>query len=335
MAILRSTLTLVACGSFLLAGCGSSADAMNAVKNQAQESVSGSSAVVKSAANEVTLKPFLSDTQRESCGYKDLQGNVVVEPIYDTCGIMSEGMAFVGVFLDDLAGQYSVGYINHLGNIAIPVSNIVENNWALDIRNFSEGLVAMEKGGKWGYLNKAGEVVIDYTYDSAKDFKGGVAVASLDGIGAGLIDKTGRTTVQFKYADISDFEDGYAVAKDLRSGKYGVIDSNGRNYGGFIWDEALWFSEGLAAVATATGKPGEFKWGFIDESGEVVIKPKYDLAAADMGGDSTGGIGGFFRDGAVDVYNETSDSFSIITIDRNGNELKEDVFANMVSAFSN
>ncbi len=44
-----------------------------------------------------------------------------------------------------------------------------------DARMFSEDLAAVKKGGKWGYVNKAGEMVVEPRFDRAWSFSGGKA----------------------------------------------------------------------------------------------------------------------------------------------------------------
>lgn len=45
-----------------------------------------------------------------------------------------------------------------------------------DARRFSEGLAAVKRGNKWGYINESGEVEIDFQYDHAHSFSEGKAL---------------------------------------------------------------------------------------------------------------------------------------------------------------
>lgn len=45
-----------------------------------------------------------------------------------------------------------------------------------DARKFSEGLAAVKRGNKWGYINESEEVVIDFQYDRAYSFSEGKAL---------------------------------------------------------------------------------------------------------------------------------------------------------------
>ena len=46
---------------------------------------------------------------------------------------------------------------------------------------FKEGLVAVQKDGKWGYINTKGEQAIECKFDDAGDFKEGFARVQKDG----------------------------------------------------------------------------------------------------------------------------------------------------------
>ena len=60
------------------------------------------------------------------------------------------------------------------------------------------------------------------------------------------------------------------LAKVKRDGKYGFIDQTGKVVIPLNYDWAWWFSEGLASVKR------NGKWGFIDNTGKVVIPLNYD-----------------------------------------------------------
>ena len=41
---------------------------------------------------------------------------------------------------------------------------------------FSEGMKAVERDGKWGFINKAKKLVIPYEYDEVRPFEDGLAM---------------------------------------------------------------------------------------------------------------------------------------------------------------
>ena len=92
---------------------------------------------------------------------------------------------------------------------SLKVSEIVSPQYDQAMR-FTEGLLAVKKGGKWGYIDKSGNVMIDFNYHIAYPFSEGKALVALEGIkeirwsetkaekfeGAywGIIDKRGNFT---------------------------------------------------------------------------------------------------------------------------------------------
>jgi hypothetical protein len=68
--------------------------------------------------------------------------------------------------------------------------------------------------------------------------------------------------------------------------KWGYIDKTGNMAIRPQFDDAAWFSEGLAAVRTGDPKTG--KWGYIDPAGNMVIQPQFAW-------------GGKFSEGLADV----------------------------------
>ena len=95
----------------------------------------------------------------------------------------------------------------------------------------------------------------------------------------GYIDKNGNEVVPCKYDDAEYFSEGLAKVK--MNGRWGFIDKNGKEVIPCKYDSAYSFSEGLAYVQM-NGKWGFLKknrkWGFIDKNGNEVIPCKYDDA---------------------------------------------------------
>ena len=61
--------------------------------------------------------------------------------------------------------------------------NLVIDYQYSDARSFSNGLGAVKIAGKWGYISERGELVIDAVYEDAQPFRNGVTQVKLpDGI---------------------------------------------------------------------------------------------------------------------------------------------------------
>ena len=196
--------------------------------------------------------------------------------------------------------------------MAVTVTEIVPCKYDA-VYDYSEGLAAVELNGKWGYIDKTGKEVIPCQYDDTWGFEDGlaaVAIKTSDGDQHGFIDKTGKVVVPFgKYENLTlGFSEGMASV-DI-NGKWGFIDTAGKEVipGRYDWAEdfreglavvvrddkwgyidqtgkevipcqfsgqALWFSEGLAAVGVGEAWE-EGTYGYIDRTGKVVVPCEYD-----------------------------------------------------------
>lgn len=264
----------------------------------------------------------------ELCGFKNSEGKIIVKAEYDFCGAFHDGMAYLlkKNLKSDSDGGYYIGYVNNSGELVIPVNIEADYGWMLDARDFNEGLVAILNKDQWGYMDKEGNTVIPFKYESASDFSNALATVSKD-YKYGAIDRSGKTVLDFKYNHLGEFKEGLASFTPANSEKSGFINAKGKEVIAPIWDQAMDFSEGLAAVAK--GDYENAKWGFVDTSGKVVIEPQYDHAFLEPGGDSPDVIGGYFENGTMVVYQDGEDGqITAITIDKNGKELKRKNYAN-------
>lgn len=88
---------------------------------------------------------------------------------YET--IVENGIVLAGM---DRKGVIMPCYIDLTGQVVIP-----NDGWD-GASPFYEGLAAVRKDGKWGYINTSGEYVIEPKYTMAKPFSCGVAIVSTE-----------------------------------------------------------------------------------------------------------------------------------------------------------
>ena len=136
-----------------------------------------------------------------------------------------------------------------------------------EAREFSEELVAVKLKNRWGFIDKTGKVVIPFEYYNAKGFSEGLAAVKC-GSKWGYIDKTGNMVIYCKYWKAIDFKEGLAAVNN--GNKCGFIDKTGKIVIPFDYKNVSDFSEGLAAVQRGN------KCGFIDKTGKVVIPLVYN-----------------------------------------------------------
>lgn len=153
------------------------------------------------------------------------------------------------------------------------------------IEPYSEGLAAVERNGKWGFINKDGRLIIPMKYDNVNAFKDGFSIVNIGGnfesdaveFGKwGVIDKKGVEVIPLIYDNIEGKISKQGILWAERDGKIGYIDINGEIVIPFKYEmysppsyDAL--CQGELAIVKLNGK-----WGFINIKGEEIIPLKYD-----------------------------------------------------------
>ena len=166
--------------------------------------------------------------------------------------------------------------------------------------SFHDGLAAVSKDGKWGYIDKKGILAIPLQYDMARDFREGKAAVLIDGKW-GYREKDGSFLIQPRFTDALDFKDGMAFVGDTFIDPSGIpmpIEIMGSGHGEY----APYFSEGLACVMPTSDNP-ESKCGYINERGQIKISCKFDNAFNFKDGVACVGIDD--RYGYIDVNSRT------------------------------
>ena len=194
------------------------------------------------------------------------------------------------------------GLMNSSGEVVVPF--IYDGNHY----GYTDGLISMRKGNKWCFLDESGKEIIAPLFTSVNRFREGLCAVS-KGKGYGLINKKGEWVIEpftkssffgvynglteyrigerwtFKnlkgeqafpktFLRIHSFNEGLAGVKDLKSGLWGVINTEGEYVikPQFYQLSLYGFNEGLCgAYDSKTGK-----WGFIDKTGAFVIKAQFD-----------------------------------------------------------
>ncbi len=113
-----------------------------------------------SAENEqLTYDVFYNDASNALFGLRRSDGRVLLQPRYDLI-VRDDETGWYRAMQGDEYGFYDA--VN--GRFAIPMGYD-------GLLPFSEGLVAAQGGDKWGYLNRSGNIAIDFQFDEAKSFR--------------------------------------------------------------------------------------------------------------------------------------------------------------------
>jgi hypothetical protein len=143
--------------------------------------------------------------------------------------------------------------------------------------DFSEGLAAVEIGGKWGFLKKPNQLVIYTKYDEVGDFHEGRAAVLRDSL-VGYIDAKGVEVIVPHFYSAWGFSEGLAAVEGLDQ-KWSFIRSDGRPAFSGSYDWVTSFRGGYARFAykinDATGM--HYKYGLLNKDGTFAVQPEQSV----------------------------------------------------------
>lgn len=212
-------------------------------------------------------KPFGSDTW----GYLNNKGEFLIDPQYKKCFEFSkDGWAPV---IEGKSKQYQ--FINTKGEkLATEVSEFkLKEMFGMNVQGFSDGMVAIRVGEKWGFMDAKGKEAIKSTFDKVSEFHEGYASGQRGGANY-IIDKSGKEVevTDGKVLLVKDFSEGLAPFSS-KDKKEGFIDPSGKVVIEPQFQSVGYFKNGLAWAKSPDGKIG-----FIDKKGAWVIEPKFTAA---------------------------------------------------------
>jgi|GEM_PF-788434 len=231
---------------------------------------------------------LLCDTSR--CGYVDRTGKIVIEQIFDDAKSFREGLAPVkkgtkwryinkdGTYLNsdefDQAAQFSEG----LGVVGVIKTNFHNPHFG----GYSGTAMA------YGFIDTTGRYLIEPSILHAEPFSNGLSLISVprsllrgDLFGEMrdyvFVDKYGRQ-VSRRFKNALSFNDGLALVSD--ADWVGFIDTKGRL--AMRFDSSDWLHRHHLPDQPKTNDG--MRYGFINKSGEYLIKPRYNAASPFSGG---------------------------------------------------
>jgi hypothetical protein len=146
---------------------------------------------------------------------------------------------------------------------------------------FGGGLGPIQLGGKWGYVDPHGTIVIAPKFDAAWPFGADRAPVRL-GDKWGYIDRTGAFVVPPTYEDASHYDE-HGLATVQIGKRYTVIDAKGKPLFAPISSSRIWFEDdtNLAEVRLADGRAV-----LIDRRGRIALDDRrwtsYDAAGGGL-----------------------------------------------------
>lgn len=159
--------------------------------------------------------------QGGSWGFLDAMANWELLPQYEWAQSFRGGLACVAERLGD---DPRYGFINKDGRSVVPAVYEAATGF------FSEGLAAVKKDGKWGYVDQTGAVRVRFSWDAAADFSEGLAAVRTGELW-GFITKTGAVAIEPSFDEAGPFASGLARVKVEDEIRY--LDKRGN----YVWEE--------------------------------------------------------------------------------------------------
>lgn len=167
---------------------------------------------------------------------------------------------------NDPGRRNSFGFIDRTGKLVIDFDKLPKTT--RNVGEFHEGLALIylehATSGKstMGYFDRTGKIVLGPRYDYARDFSEGLAYVETKGF-HGFIDHQGKIVI-----NLEPFTSAFGVpidglgAKDFHEGRAAV--------GTWRWDDYQ--------LARDDSNMWGGRWGYIDRSGKLAVKPLYKFA---------------------------------------------------------
>jgi hypothetical protein len=179
----------------------------------------------------------------------------------------------------------------------------------------AQAVAAVKIGGKWGFVDKAGNIAVPFKYDAlAERFNDGLAWAK-KGAKFGYINEKGKWVIKPKFDTVIDFHSGRGLVR--KDTAWFMLDKKGKivmkciSFVPYIVEEIGQFHNRRARVTTDKG------YGFINMDGLWVAEPQYPLAE-----DFSDGLA-LVRSGGKLGYIDTTGKFAIPAIYDNAASFNE------------
>jgi tetratricopeptide (TPR) repeat protein len=209
------------------------------------------------------------DERTQRWGYVNEIGTFVIVPNYVDAQPFRDGVAWV-----QRPGSQSWELIGEGGHLLIePGAGYV------GVSSFSDGLAWVSRDGttQWIAVDKGNKVLVPSGYDDVRPFRRGIAAVQRGGRW-GAVDRAGRMVVQLRYDGFATalhdgrYIDGFndeGLAVVLQGGRRGIVDRHGRVLVApahpilVIHPVAFLFADATQ------------RWGALDRHGRALIPPTY------------------------------------------------------------
>ena len=184
-------------------------------------------------------------------GFIDAKGRIAIKPGKWDAWLFSEGMAVV--YRSDVYGKSRITFLDKSGHTLDERSPFLQNVEILLTRGFSEGYAYViskkwnSEKEELGFIDNNGSFFTSYGTPHA-NFHGGLALFCDRNGKYGYINKSMDVVIEPQYDFAGPFQEGKAFVFDFKRQRSGFIDSTGRMLFTKSFDNAGAFSEGMASI---------------------------------------------------------------------------------------
>lgn len=198
--------------------------------------------------------------------------------------------------------DYDFMFIDNTGKVVLDLSDYDS------VQSFSEGLAVVEKSGKYGYIDKKGNIVIPIQYKSASDFSDGEAYVDI-GDTSYSIDLKGNR-LEDDYGDSDSSSDFYTISE----GYYGDVGLANRETNQIVLQPKYSSIDDMGNDIFLLER--DYLYGYYDAKNGKIMEPKFE----DIDVDTTANL----------VIAETED-YLYGMYDLSGNTLVEPIYDSIYS----
>lgn len=213
------------------------------------------------------VEKFYPVKKKGKYAFIDNQGKLITKFDFDFANM------FGGIIVNE---EY--GYMDSKGNIFMNP----KYRYKYCFGGFYEGLAIVEVDGKFGFINRENDVVIEPKYYNVNDFHNGIALVQDNMFSlAYFINTKGEIILMNRKFGVSEYNEGLINCKSLTEKKWGFVDISNNFIIPPMYDYTSSFYEGMAAIIpTLIGEKVNKKqfYGFVNKNNEVVIPPNFKIA---------------------------------------------------------
>lgn len=190
-------------------------------------------------------------------GLIDRSGKFVVEPRYEQISGAGDGFWRIGGADPNYRGN---GEPPLLSRLVDAEGHLVSKQAYNSFGAVQDGLMAVCRNDRCGFMDTNGKLVIPLKYRSVEDFQEGLAAVTSDGNRYGFIDREGKLVLAERYESLGPHKDHFGPGPFVKGlapagckGHWGFIDKNGSWAIPPIYTFAESFENGFASVEIKTG----------------------------------------------------------------------------------